>query len=368
MCETSATEDQPRDQPADRVRDRPRDPVRGRPGERVRDPVQDRVRDREREQPGDRVREQLPADLAAAVAGALPGGHGPVDLHLHFLPDPVLRKVWAYFDDAERRYGRAWPIRYRLPEAERVNVLRDLGVEAFAPLVYAHRPGMAAWLNGWVAQFAAATPGAVPTATFYPEPGVEGYLTEALDAGARCAKLHVQVAAIDPRDRLLDPAWGLLAAAGIPVVVHCGDGPLRGAFTGIGIFAEVLRRHPMLTAVIAHAGLPDYLGALDLVHAFPRVYLDTTMVGTAFAQQLAPLPVDWPARLADVPGRVVLGSDFPNIPYPYAEQLAAVLGWSRADGRLGPGFLRAVLHDTPARLLGLACADVPAPRGASRLP
>jgi hypothetical protein len=286
-------------------------------------------------------------------AGALPDGRGIVDLHVHFMPDEVLRKVWAYFDAAEHTYGRAWPVRYRMSEPERVAALRAFGVETFAPLVYAHKPGMARWLNAWVADFAAATPDAVLTATFYPEPGVDDYLRQALDAGARCLKLHVQVGGLDPRDPLLDRAWGMIAESGRPVVVHCGDGPLKGTFTGHAIFAEVLRRHPDLTAVIAHAGLPDYLGALELVRTFPRVHLDTTMVGTAFTQAMAPLPADWTARLVDVADRIVLGSDYPNIPYPYAEQLAAIVGWAQDDDRLGTPFLRAVLHDTPARLLAL---------------
>jgi len=53
----------------------------------------------------------------------------------------------------------------------------------------------------------------------------------------------------------------------------------------------------------------------------------------------------------DVADRVVLGSDFPNIPYAYADQLRAVAGWAAADDRLGAGFLRSVLHGAPARLL-----------------
>jgi predicted TIM-barrel fold metal-dependent hydrolase len=277
-----------------------------------------------------------------------------IDLHVHFMPERVLRRVWAYFDDAERNYGLPWPVQYRMGEPERIAALRGFGVRTFAPLVYAHKPGMARWLNAWVLRFAAETSGAVGTATFYPEPDVEEYLREALDAGARCVKLHVQVGGLDPRDPLLDRAWGLIAEAGIPAVVHCGDGPLPGRYTGHAIFAEVLRRHPALTAVIAHAGLPDYLGALDLVRAFPRVHLDTTMVGTAFAQAMAPLPADWTARLADVGDRIVLGSDYPNIPYPYAEQIDAITGWATADDRLGLPFLRAVLHENPARLLGPA--------------
>ena len=275
---------------------------------------------------------------------------GLVDLHTHFLPDPVLRKVWAFFDRAGEHYGVDWPIHYRLGQDERVATLRALGVTTFAPLVYAHRAAMASWLNDWVGEFADATPGAVRTATFYPEPGVEGYLARALDTGARVAKVHVQVGGFDPREDVLDSAWGLLAEAGVPVVVHCGDGPVPGAHTGLGVFEQVLRRHPRLVAVLAHAGMPDYAGAVALAERYQRVHLDTTMVGTAFSEAMAPLPADWPALLARVPDRVVLGSDYPNIPYPYDEQLAAIEAWSRHDG-LGPPFLRAVLRETPLRLL-----------------
>jgi hypothetical protein len=279
------------------------------------------------------------------------GVPGIVDVHVHFMPDRVLRKVWDFFDRASAESGTRWPVHYRTPEPERLATLRELGVRTFAPLVYPHKPDMARWLSEWAAGFAADTPGAIPTATLYPEPDVADYLAAALSGGARVVKVHVQVGGFDPRDPLLRPAWGLLADAGVPAVVHCGDGPLPGAFTGLDVFGEVLAAHPRLTAVLAHSGMPDYLGALDLVRRFPRVHLDTTMVGTAFTESLAPVPADWPARLADVGDRVVFGSDFPNIPYPYAEQVAALAGWAAADERLGAGFARAVLHDNPAALL-----------------
>ena len=281
------------------------------------------------------------------------GVPGIVDAHVHFLPEPVMRKVWAYFDQAAEHYGTEWPIQYRTPEAERLATLEKLGVRAFAPLIYPHKPGMGRWLTEWVTEFAATVPEAVPTATLYPEPDVADYLGAAVAAGARVVKVHVQVGAFDPRDPLLRPAWGLLAEAGVPAVVHCGHGPAPGEFTGLDRMGEVLAEHPRLPVVLAHAGMPDFLDALDLVHRHERVYVDTTMVGTAFSTRMAPLPADWPARLADVADRVVFGSDFPNIPYPYAEQVAAVAGWAAADDRLGPAFLRSVLHDTPARVLGL---------------
>lgn len=290
------------------------------------------------------------AEVAPLLAGL--GVPGIVDVHVHFLPDRVMRKVWAYFDLAQAHYGTAWPIHYRTSEPERVATLHALGVRTFAPLVYPHKPGMGRWLTEWVTDFADRTPGAVRTATLYPEPDVADYLGAAVAAGARAVKVHVQVGAFDPRDPLLRPAWGLLAEAGVPAVVHCGHGPIPGAHTGLDVFAEVLARHPRLRVVLAHAGMPDFAAALDLVHRFEGVHLDTTMVGTPFSLRTAPLPPDWPARLVDVADRIVFGSDFPNIPYPYAEQVAAVAGWAAADDRLGASFLRSVLHDAPARLLG----------------
>ncbi|OLZ44459.1 amidohydrolase family protein [Amycolatopsis keratiniphila] len=280
------------------------------------------------------------------------GIDGLVDLHLHFLPKPVMDKVWAYFDQAEEHYGMAWPVHYRTSEEERVETLRSFGVRRFAPLVYPHKPGMAEWLTSWALEFAERVPESVPTGTFYPEPGALSVVDGALRAGARCFKAHVQVGAYDPRDELLDGVWGALADAGVPVVVHCGHGPLRGAYTGLRLFEEILIRHPSLTLVLAHAGMPEIDFAFELARKYPRVYLDTTMVGVEFTLRGNPLPPDWQDLLAEFPDRVVLGTDFPNIPYSYATQLQAIAGWA-ADDRLGEPFLRAVLHDTPAKLLSV---------------
>jgi len=303
------------------------------------------TRDPLREPPVDDA--DVPAWLAAL------GVPGIVDIHVHFMPARLLARVWEYFDRAAQHYGVPWPLRYRLDaEQERLAVLRELGVTAFAPLVYPHKPGMAAALTQWALDFGRRTPGAVPTATLYPEPSGE-YLRQAVDAGARCVKVHVQVGDYDPRDPLLDSSWGLLAESGVPAIVHCGHGPIPGRHTGLEVFAEVLRRHPRLTVVLAHAAMPEYDAALRLVARYPRVYLDTTMVGVPFTEALFPLPPGWVARLADHADRVAFGSDFPNIPYPYAVQLATLCGWALADPRLGVDFVRSAVHDTPSRLLNL---------------
>ncbi len=273
---------------------------------------------------------------------------GLIDIHTHFMPPNVLAKVWAFFEDGRGPAGLPWPIYYRRPEPERVALLRAFGVRRFGALLYPHKPGMATWLNSWAAGFAARTPDALHTATFFAEPGAGDYVAEAIGAGARLVKAHLQVGGYDPRDELLDPVWGLLAEARVPAVVHCGSGPTPGRYTGPGPMAEVLARHPRLTAIIAHLGAPEYAEFLGLAGRYPGVYLDTTMAFTDFLDQLAPFPAALRPRLAAAADRVLLGTDFPNIPYPYLHQLQAL---ARLD--LGPAWLRAVCHDNAARLLGL---------------
>lgn len=286
------------------------------------------------------------ADVPALWQGL--GLPGLVDLHVHFMPHNVLDKVWAYFDAVGPLTGTAWPIHYRTGEDDRLARLRALGVRAFPSLVYPHKPGMAAWLNDWAADFAAAHDDVVQTATFYPEPSAAAYVGQALGRGAGLVKVHLQVGAYDPRDPLLDEVWGMLAEAAVPVVTHCGSGPTPGPFTGPGPIGQVLARHPSLTVVVAHLGMPEYGEFLALTARHPNLHLDTTMAFTDFTQALMPFPDALLPVLADLGDRVVLGSDFPNTPYPYAHQLEALV---RLD--LGRDWLRAVLHDNGARLLGL---------------
>ena len=271
---------------------------------------------------------------------------GLIDLHVHFMPKAVMDKVWAYFDAAGPLTGTAWPIAYRTEESDRLARLRAMGVLRFSSLVYAHKPGMAQWLNGWAADFAAQHDDVLHTMTFFPEPSALSYVTAGLSSGVQVVKVHVQVGDFDPRDRALREIWGVLADAAVPVVTHCGSGPAPGRFTGPAVFAEVLREHPTLTAVIAHLGMPEYDEFLDLALTYPQVHLDTTMAFTDFVEARTPFPPDQRPRLLDLADRIVLGSDFPNTPYAYAHQIESL---QRLE--LGDAWLRGVLHDNAARLV-----------------
>ena len=95
-------------------------------------------------------------------------------------------------------------------------------------------------------------------------------------------------------------------------------------------------------------GAPEYAEFLALAERYERVRLDTTMVFTDFFGEMGAVPAG-AAAAAGRPAadKVLLGTDFPTIPYPYAHQLE---GLARLD--LGDDWLRAVCWDNGARLFG----------------
>ncbi|MFC0313263.1 amidohydrolase family protein [Gordonia phosphorivorans] len=290
------------------------------------------------------------SDAEAAAVQAFTEGlglDGMIDVHTHFMPKPVLDKVWAYFDSAGPMVGREWPIAYRADEEERVAALRAFGVRTFSSMLYPHRPDMGEWLNGWGVDFAARHPDCLQTATFYPEPTAARYVAEAIENGAEIFKSHIQVGDYSPLDPLLDDVWGVLAQTQIPVVIHCGSGPVPGRHTGPAPIRELLQRFPTLSLIIAHMGMPEYEDFVALAEEYDEVRLDTTMNFTDFSNERAPYPADLLPRVAALREKILFGSDFPNIPYSY---LHALQSCERLG--LGDDWMRSVLHHNAAGLFG----------------
>lgn len=291
--------------------------------------------------PGPSTDADIPGYLAAL------GIPGLADIHVHFLPDQVINKVWAYFDQAEEHYGKPWPIHYRHDSDTRLRIARELGIRAIPALTYPHKEGMAAWLNDWNREFAAEHEDVIHCATLYAEPDSANYVPKALADGARLFKIHVQVGGFSPADPVLDPAWSALAEAQVPIVIHAGSEPLPGKYTGPAAVAEVLQKFPALRFVIAHMGMPEYDEFADLADNYSGVYLDTTMYVSGFFNSPAEVDPAYRERLRSLQDKIVLGSDFPNIPYPYANQISGLAGLD-----LGDDWMRSVLWHNGTRLLG----------------
>ena len=273
---------------------------------------------------------------------------GLFDVHVHFMAPPVQRAVWEVFDTAGPKLGRPWPVRYRLSDEDRIELLRAMGIRRFSALSYAHRPGIAEFLNGWARDFAERVPESLWSATLYPETTAAAYVAELVEAGVEVFKVHVQVGDFLLDDPLLEDVWGTLSDARTPVLIHAGSGPVASPYTGPASLRRVLARFPELTVIVAHLGAPEYGDFLELAERYERVHLDTTMVFTDFfSEATAAYPTELLPRLQALGEKVLLGTDYPSIPYPYLHQLEAL---ERLE--LGEHWLRSVCWDNGARLFG----------------
>src|SRR3546814_13525765 len=102
-------------------------------------------------------------------------------------------KVRAVFETAGPLIGRPWPLHYRGTYEELVETLTGFGVRHFSQLTYAHRPGMAEFLNEWSVGFAQRFPAALPCGPFFPAPGPAASVTPRLRAGVRLSTDHRRV-------------------------------------------------------------------------------------------------------------------------------------------------------------------------------
>lgn len=271
------------------------------------------------------------------------GLDGYLDAHTHWFPDSVNAKIWAYFD---RHY---WPVTYRGSTERRLEGLRRNGARRFTTLTYAHRPGMAEWLNGWTAEFCGRVPEAIPCATFYPEPEAPAYVRRAIEQDrVRGFKLHLRVGDFDPSVAALEPVFEQIAAAGLPVVLHVGDAPDAGRFTVPEVLERVLARHPALRVIVAHMGASQFEHYLKLAESRPTVALDTTMVFVGFSA-CDPYPEPPIARLEAISERILFGSDFPTIPYPVSHAIERFLALP-----LSAAAKRLMLWDNVLRWFGVS--------------
>ena len=288
-------------------------------------------------------------EVASFVADL--GLGGIVDVHVHAMPDRLQQAVWRYFDALD---DPPWPVAYRQEVEERLDHLRAMGVVAHTALAYAHRRGMLGWLNGFTLDLADAYPQVVPTFTIFAEDGVTEATADAIGRGGAVVKVHTQVGRFHTTDRRLDESWRLIADARLPVVLHATAvyGVDGGAeYCGIDAVRALLDRHPDLTLVVAHVGMPEYDAAMDLVEEADDVHVDVAMTlhdtwvdePAVAQQQMSPRAVE---RLGGLHDRVLFGSDHPTIPHDYATQV-------RSLARLGldDAGLRDVLAGNAQRLL-----------------
>lgn len=234
-----------------------------------------------------------------------------IDAHVHGFPDRLALAV-------RQRLNRDGRLQAGPLLSEVAAQMRADGFDAAWLLPYAHKAGVAESVNAWSAAACRAFPWLVAGATFHPaDANIARLVRQALvDLRLRVVKLHCSVGAFSPREPRLEPLWRAAARLGVPIVIHAGQhAPGETSAADLDDLLPVLREHPKLRLVLAHAGYPNTARALELMAQFPNLYADITPVWEAA------IPLGR-AELTTFAGRVLFGSDAPNNPLPTPAQVA----------------------------------------------
>jgi predicted TIM-barrel fold metal-dependent hydrolase len=239
-----------------------------------------------------------------------PGPFPRIDSHVHVFPD----RLAAAVREALNR-GGVLGDGYLLPEVAREVAAQ--GFDAAWALPYAHRAGVAESVNEWAAAEVSRHGSLIAGATFHPDDAAfEGLVERALvELRLRVVKLHCSVGNFSPEDPRLEPLWRTAERLAVPVVVHAGRSQGDSSPEDLEAVVPVLRAHPGLPFVLAHAGHPAESRTLALMAEHANLYADLTPVWDSSVE----IPAEAFARFA---GRFLFGSDAPNNPLPAAKQAA----------------------------------------------
>ena len=241
------------------------------------------------------------------------------DAHVHIFPPEMFKKIWRYF------LIHYWYVVYQWSEEKLAKFLEERTC-GYTTLVYAHRPGLAKFLNAYVLNFARKHPRAVSVGTFHPEDeDLYEYVEEALSQGMKGFKIHPEVQNFDPAHPRLKDVYRMMNEAGAVLHIHSAKTPIPCRWTGVENFRRLLKLAPELKIVVAHGALPEFRAYYEFSRDHP-IYFDLAMVGMDY-------PGIWKVdeffleKVREEPEKFLFGTDFPNIPYEWKRQIEVVYKW-----------------------------------------
>ncbi len=278
------------------------------------------------------------------------------DTHTHFFPPRMFGRIWQYFE------ANYWPIHQKGPIDSLVNELVSIhDVCNFIVLNYAHKGGIANSLNNWTHSFCSSVGDgtqAIPFGTIHPddvncELETERIFRELNFAGM---KLQLMVTSFYLSDERLLPLYQQIADYDRILLVHIGTGPdhsnfhpsktLECPYVGVQYLRPFLERFPELKVIVPHLGANEFHEMWTLIEEYPNLYFDTAMVGVknnpAFDDPLATIENHELEELSD---RLMFGSDYPNIPYPYQNAISSWL-----DRGMSTSFYQKLFYQNAQRL------------------
>jgi predicted TIM-barrel fold metal-dependent hydrolase len=242
-----------------------------------------------------------------------------VDFHTHLFPDKLFDAIRRQF---VADYG--WRVIHDLYWRQTVDYLRDHGVGTIVYSNYAHKKGVARNLNDWNVRILTKLDDVYCFAAYHPddEDGL-GMASDLLDNPRIIGfKLQLLVQRFYPDDERLFPLYELVIEKKKRLLFHTGTGPVGNEFVGIAFFSRLLERYPDLPANIAHMGGLEYAQFGALLDDHSALYMDTAFSFLSGAGLLFNLGKDF---LETHKGRILYGSDFPNLILPREDEINTLL-------------------------------------------
>jgi uncharacterized protein len=268
-----------------------------------------------------------------------------IDIHVHFFPPGVFRAIWRYFETPTHGL---WNVKYKLHGIQHVQTLKNEGVKRFASLVYAHKPGLAGYLNDFISESADRFPELIPFGTVFVGDGQSEKVARQLFEEYKFfgIKLHPFVSKEGLDDSRFFHVYEIMQDLGKVLVCHPSSVPVYQHTDGAIRLRRVLNHFPRLKVIVAHCGAFEYGDYCLLADDFECLYFDTAFncVHAEF------FPKNCPGRefFLRYQDRILFGSDYPNIPHAYSNQVTALLKLN-----LGKTIERKIFNDNTLNLLGL---------------
>ena len=263
-----------------------------------------------------------------------------IDFHAHLFPDKLFDAIWKTFASS---YG--WDVIYKLYYRDCVAFLHGKDVSPIVYSNYAHKKGIAEGLNQWNHKVLDEFPDLYCFAAFHPDDDDCMALAEAALSHPRVLgfKLQLLVQNFYPYDERLFPLYETVMQRGKRILFHTGSGPVGNVYTGVENFKKVLDRYPDIPANIAHMGALEFEAFMDLLALHKNLYFDTSFT---FFKQVDMQFTLGPRALEENKDRILYGSDFPNLIFPWEEELETLSGMG-----LSEEFYRKVFFENGMKLI-----------------
>jgi len=277
-----------------------------------------------------------------------------VDAHMHVYPAPVWARQRTR-DHPITEYGEGSPIgtstapgdvASAIDALDRVGADVGLALNLFEPTRVeqdlATLPPLASitpdatvgqylmWLNVWLCEAVGETSRLRPVVAVDPgavsERDLALHLEQVSATGAVGVKLHHAFQRVPPDDPRLEPVYAACVDLELPIVAHSGDTVPPSAF------ADVIRRWPRLTLVLAHLGGAAWHEAGALAREHPRVMFDLAEILWWVGSPKAPQTHDLAGLIRAIGAeRVLFGSDFPWYEPEAGVRMVRALGLTATD-------------------------------------